>query len=124
MCVCVCVCVCVCEIGSSAIVFSSLYNSTDRASTVTMAFVSASALVKFWVKVFKRPYLLNFCKEEVHTCADVRYLSEVLYCTIPTHLSDLEVKVLDLEKNYIKVFGYSFLRQSVIKSSYVVLRQL
>ena len=62
--------------------------------------------------------------EEVHTCFDVRYWTEVLCCTIPTQMSDLEVKavkmthmsdlevkevkVTDLEKNYIKVFGLSF----------------
>ena len=45
--------------------------------------------------------------EIVHTCPDVRYCSEVLFCTIMTHItgSDLEVKVRDLEKNYVKVFG-------------------
>ena len=36
--------------------------------------------------------------EAVHMCPDVRYLSEVLCCTILTHTSDLEVKVTDLEK--------------------------
>ena len=33
----------------------------------------------------------------VDTLPDVRYWSEVLYCTIKTHISDLEVKVMDFE---------------------------
>ena len=65
------------------------------------ALVSASALVK----VFKRLYLLNIKMEVVHTCPDVRYLSEVLCYTIPTRMSALEVKVTDLEKKFlVKVF--------------------
>ena len=61
------------------------------------------------VKVFKRLYLLNFWMEVVQTCPDVRYLSEVLCCATLTHTSDLEVKVLDLEKKkkkkkHVKVF--------------------
>ena len=32
-----------------------------------------------------------------HTCPDARYWSEVLCCTIPTHMSDLQVKVMDFE---------------------------
>ena len=46
--------------------------------------------------------------EVVHTCPDVRYWSEVPCCTIPTHMSDLEVKVKDLGKIFVKVFGKSF----------------
>ena len=41
--------------------------------------------------------------EVVHTCHDVRYWSEILCCTIPTHLSDLEVKKFIL-KFLVKVF--------------------
>ena len=74
-----------------------LNESTDRAIAVTMA--SVWSLVKFLVKVFKRLYLLNLWMEVVHTCPDVSYWFEVLCCTIPTHMSDLEVKVTDLEKN-------------------------
>ena len=33
----------------------------------------------------------------VETLSDVKYWSEVLFSTIPTHLSDLEVKVMDFE---------------------------
>ena len=40
--------------------------------------------------------------EVIHTCPDVRYWSEVLCCTIPTHMSVFEVKVTDLEKNHVK----------------------
>ena len=32
-----------------------------------------------------------------HACPDVRYWSEILCCTILTHMSDLELKVMDLE---------------------------
>ena len=42
--------------------------------------------------------------------------TEVLCCTIPTLLNDLEIKVMDLEKNHIEVFGYRFWRQSVIQA--------
>ena len=41
--------------------------------------------------------------EVVHTCPDVRYWSEVLYCAIPTHLSDLEVKITNLEILFMKI---------------------
>ena len=63
---------------------------------VTMALVLASAL-KFLVKVFKRLYLLNPWMEEGHTCHDVSYWSEVLICTILTHMSDLDLRVMDVE---------------------------
>ena len=33
----------------------------------------------------------------VETLSDDRYWSEVLFSTIPTHLSDLEIKVMDFE---------------------------
>ena len=39
----------------------------------------------------------------VETLPDVRYWSEVLYCTITTQVSDLEVKVMDFE-----ILSYSF----------------
>ena len=57
------------------------------AISVTMASVSSL------VKVFRRLYLLNLWMEVVHISylPNVRYWSEVLYCTILTHLSDLEV---------------------------------
>ena len=43
---------------------------------------------------FKRLYLLNLWMEIVYICLDVRYWSEVLYCTNQTYMSDLEVKVM------------------------------
>ena len=61
------------------------------------------------VKVFKSLYLLNPWMDLVDTLPDVRYWSEVLCCTITTHISDLEVnsdpevKVTDLEP-----LSYSF----------------
>ena len=36
-------------------------------------------------------------------------MSEVLCFTILTHMSDLDVKVTDLEKNYVKIFWLNFL---------------
>ena len=65
-----------------------------------MAVTTASALLKmlkFLVKVFKSLYLLNPRMDLVDTLSDVRYWSEVLYCTITTHISDFEVKVTDFE---------------------------
>ena len=41
--------------------------------------------------------------EVVHSCPDVRYWSKVVCCTISTHMSDLEVKVTDLERNLLDV---------------------
>ena len=49
------------------------------------------------VKVFKSLYLLNPWMDRVDTLPDVRYWSEVLYCTITTHIGHLEVKVMDFE---------------------------
>ena len=43
--------------------------------------------------------------EVAHTCPDVRYWSQVLYCTIPAHMSDLLFKVTDLKKICYKLFG-------------------
>ena len=42
--------------------------------------------------------------EVVYTCPVVRYWSEVLCCFIPTHMSNLEIKVTDLEKIMLKFF--------------------
>ena len=61
---------------------------------------SASALLKmlkFLVKVFKSLYPLNMWIDLIDTLPDVRYWSEVLCCTITTHIGDLEVKVTDFE---------------------------
>ena len=78
-------------------ILACLYESTIRVIAVTMVLAS--------VKVFKRLYLLNPWMEEVHTCPDVSYWFEALCCTIPMHMSDLLVKVNDLEKICVKVFG-------------------
>ena len=79
-----------------------LYESTGRAIAVTpaSALASASALLKmlkFLVKVFMSLYLLKLWMDQVDTLHVGRYWSEVLCCTIMTHLGDLEVKVTDLE---------------------------
>ena len=85
-----------------------LYESTGRAIAVTPASASASALalasasallkmLKFLVKVFMSLYLLKLLMDQVDTLHVGRYWSEVLCCTIMTHLGDLEVKVTDLE---------------------------
>ena len=79
-----------------------LYESTGRAIAVTpaSALALASALLKmlkFLVKVFMNLYLLKLLMDQVDTLHVGRYWSEVLCCTIMTHLGDLEVKVTDLE---------------------------
>ena len=83
-----------------------MYKSTGRtiaatlASALASASTSTSALLKMLtvlVKVFKSLYLLNPWMELVDTFSDIRYWSEVLCCTIITHISDLEVKVTDFE---------------------------
>ena len=87
-----------------------LYESTGRAIAVTPAsasalastLVSASAsallkMLKFLVKVFMSLYLLKLLMDQVDTLHVGRYWSEVLCCTILTHLGDLEFKVTDLE---------------------------
>ena len=78
-----------------------LYKSTGRAIAVTMALASASAssllkMLKYLIKVFKSLYLLNLWMDLVDILPDVRYWS-VLCCTILTHISDLEVKIMDFE---------------------------
>ena len=86
-----------------------LYESTGRSIANTTASASASvsasalALLKmlnvlgFLVKVFKSLYLLNPWMDLVGTLSDVRYWSEVLCCTITTHIDHPEVKVTDFE---------------------------
>ena len=91
-----------------ALFLARLYESTGRAIAVTsasasalaLALASASALLKmlkFLVKVFMSLYLLKLLMDQVDTLHVGRYWSEVLCCTIMTHLGDLEVKVTDLE---------------------------
>ena len=91
-----------------------LYESTGRAIAVTPASASALAsalasvlalalasallkMLKFLVKVFMSLYLLKLWMDQDDTLHVCRYWSEVLCCTIMTHLGDLEVKVTDLE---------------------------
>ena len=75
-----------------------LYVSTGRAIAVTTASASpsASALLKM-LKFFKSLHLLKLWMDRVDTLPDVRYWSEVLCCTIMSHICDLEVKVTDFE---------------------------
>ena len=67
------------------------------ASTSALALAALLKMLKFLVKVFKSLYLLNPGMHLVDTLPDVRYWSEVLYYTITTHISDLEVKGTDFE---------------------------
>ena len=55
-------------------------------------------MLKFLVKVFNRLYPLTLCIEVVNICAGIWYLFEVLCCTLRTHMSDIEDKVIDIEK--------------------------
>ena len=54
-------------------------------------------MLKFLVKVFISLYLLNLLIDQVDTLHVGRYWSEVLCCTIMTHLGDLVFKVTDFE---------------------------
>ena len=47
---------------------------------------------------------------------DYRYWSKILFGTIPTPAYDLEVKVMDLEEIYVKVFHQSFENLLISKS--------
>ena len=93
-------------VRSAPLFLARLYVSTGRAIAVTTALASALAsastlallkMFKFLVKVFKSLYLLNPWMDLVDTLPDVRYWSEVLCCTITTHISHFEVKVTDFE---------------------------
>ena len=42
--------------------------------------------------------------DQVDTSHVGRYWSKVLCCTIMTHLGDLEVKITDLERNFVLKF--------------------
>ena len=46
-------------------------------------------MLKFFNKVFISLYLLNMVMDQVDTLHGDRYWSEVLCCTIMTHLDDL-----------------------------------
>ena len=58
--------------------------------------VGVAKMLKF-LEVFVSVYLLNVLMDEVDTLHIDRYWSEVLCCTITTHMSDLDVKVTDLD---------------------------
>ena len=53
--------------------------------------------VQILVKVFISLYLLNMLMDQVDTLHVDRHWSQVLCCTIMTHLDDLDVKVTDLK---------------------------
>ena len=81
-----------------------LYVITGRTIAVTTASASPSTsafallkMLKFLVKFFKSLYLFNLWMDLVDTLPDFRYWSEVLCCTITTHIGDLQVKVTDFE---------------------------
>ena len=59
--------------------------------------IGVAHLLKFLVKVFISLYLLNLFMDQNDTLHVGRYWSEILCCSIVTHLGDLEVKVTDLE---------------------------
>ena len=82
----------------------------------------ASALFKFLVKVFKRLYLLNLWMQVVHTCPDVRYCSKVLCCTIPSYMSDLEIKVRLRKKIMLTFLVKFFLEAFVFKKQKLYFR--
>ena len=53
--------------------------------------VRVAQMLKFFIKVFISLYLLNFFMDQVDTLHVDRYSSAVLFCTIMTHLGDIEV---------------------------------
>ena len=61
-------------------------------------------MLKLLVKVFVSLYtgILKLLMDQVDTLHVGRYSSEVLCCTITTHLNDLEVKVTD--RNFVLKF--------------------
>ena len=71
-----------------------LYESTGRAIAVTPA-SALLKMLKFLVEVFMSLYLLKLWMDQVDTLRVGTYWSEVLCCTIMTHLGDLQVKVTD-----------------------------
>ena len=54
-------------------------------------------MLKFLVKIFISLLSLEVVDDQVDTLHVGRYWSEVLCCTIMTHLGDLDVKATDLE---------------------------
>ena len=51
-------------------------------------------MLKFLIKVFVSLYLFNFFMDHVDTLHVGRYWSEVLFCTIMTHLGDTDLEIL------------------------------
>ena len=79
----------------TALLFFSL-KSTDRAITLATALVLALAMLshkilKFLVNVSKSLYVLNLLIYLADALPDVRYWSEVVCCTILTHLIELDL---------------------------------
>ena len=65
-------------------------------------------MLKFYVKVYKILYFLNPEMDFVYIWYDYRCWSKIFLGTINTPAQDLEVKVIDLEKFYVKVLLQSF----------------
>ena len=84
------------ENTNARLFLAHLYECTGRAIAVTPA-SALLKMLKFLVKVFMSLYLLKLWLDQVDTLHVGRYWSEVLCCTIMTHLGDLEVKVMDSE---------------------------
>ena len=80
-----------------AVTTASAYSSHHGVSVRIRVSVGVAQNVKVFVKVFKSLYLLNPWMDLVDTLSGVRYWSEVLCCTVTTHIGDLEVKVTDFE---------------------------
>ena len=61
--------------------------------------------------------------EEVLTCSDVRYLSEVLFCTIVTHMSDLYINPLSASHSYCCLLCHLLVVLKVIFANSVDLKE-
>ena len=71
---------------------------------VTLRSRSGTFVLKFFGESFISLYLLNMVMDQVDTLHDGRCCSEVLCCTVMTHLDDLMFNVMDLEILYLS-FG-------------------
>ena len=70
-------------------------------------------MLKFLVKVFMSLYLLKLWMDQVDTLHVGRYWSEVLCCTIMTHLGDLDGLLKFLVKVFISLYLLKLLMDQV-----------
>ena len=88
--------------------FGWFFSSPEQCSRRAIVLPPASTVLR---KVFKTSLFQNPLMDFVYIWYDDRYLSKILFSTIPTPMHDLKVKVTDLElfmlTFYVKVFRTS-----------------